>query len=109
MHQNRPDIVIPDILQNRQQVIDIVSIDRPNIINAKLLEQSSARPEIAGEFLGLAGTIINEFGKMASKLFCRFAHGTICAARDKPGEIGRQGSCWWSDRHVIVVENDDEA
>src|SRR5690242_2832866 len=80
MYQNWPDVVIPDILQYREQMIEVVAVDRPDIINAKLLEQRSADPKIAGEFLGLAGPVIDEFGQTAAELLCCFAHGPVGAA-----------------------------
>ncbi len=89
-------------------MVEIVTVDRSDIINAKLLEQRSAGPEVAGEFLGFAGPVIDEFGQMAAELLRRFAHGAVGAAGDEPREVSGQGAGRRRDRHIIVVKNDDQ-
>ena len=65
-----------------------MAVDRPDIIDAEFLEHRAACPEIAGEFLGLAGAVVDEFRQVAAELLGCFAHGAIGAAGDEPGEIG---------------------
>ena len=90
-------------------MIEVVAVDRPDIIDAEFLEHCPARPEIPGEFLGLARPVINELRQVAAKLLSRFAHGAVGAARHEAREIGGQGAGRGCDRHLIVIQNDDKA
>ncbi len=73
MDQNRPGIPIADILQHWQQVIEVMPIDRPDIIEAEFFEHRAAGPETAAEFLGLAGLVIQEFRQFLRQLLGDFA------------------------------------
>ena len=38
MHQHRPALHVAHVLQDREQMVEIVAVDRPDIIEAELLE-----------------------------------------------------------------------
>ena len=60
MHQNRPARHIADVFEHRQQVVEIVTVDRPDVIKAELLEQSAAGEKAAPVFLGALGLVVEE-------------------------------------------------
>ena len=84
-------------------------VDRPHVIEAQLLEHGAAGDEAARELLGLARLVVDEARQMRGELLGGVADGAIGAAGDEAGEIGRHGAGRRRDRHVVVVENDDEA
>ena len=50
--EDRPVPGVAHVLEDRQQVVEIMPVDRADVIEAQLLEQGAAGPEAAGEFLG---------------------------------------------------------
>ncbi len=54
VHQDRPDLGIADVAQHRQQVIEIVAVDRPDIIKAEFFEQR-ATGDVGARMLDGAG------------------------------------------------------
>ena len=90
-------------------MVEVMAVDRPDVIEAQFLEHRAAGPEIPGEFFGLAGAVVDELRQMAAELLGRFAHRAIGAAGDEAGEIGRERAGRRGDRHFIVVEDDDQA
>ena len=108
VHQDRAVFGIAHVAQNGQQVIEIVAIDRADIIEAKLVEQSAAGHEAAGEFLDPLGLGLEEFRQPARQLLADVAHRPIGLAGIKPRQISRHGADRRRNRHVVVVENDDQ-
>ena len=90
-------------------MVEIVPVDRADIVEAQLLEEGAAGPEAAREFLGALGLLVEEFRQALGELLRRLAQGPVGAAGDEPGEIGRHRPGRRRDRHVVVVEDDDEA
>ena len=62
MDQDRPVLHGAHIAQNGEQMIEIVAVDRADIIEAELLEQRAAGPEAAGEFLGARRPLLPALG-----------------------------------------------
>src|SRR5262245_64842934 len=89
-------------------MVEIVTVDRTDIVEAKFLEQGAPGPETAREFLGPAGLLLEEFRKVSRKLFSNVAERAVRLAGDKPRQICRHGADRWRNRHIIVVENDDQ-
>ena len=108
MDQHRPFVGVADILEDFDQPVDIMSVDRPDVIEAQFLEQGPARRHAAGIFLGLARRAVERAGQLARDPLRELAHGQIFARRDQPREIMRQPADRRRDRHVVVVEDDDQ-
>ena len=54
--QHRPAVAgVADVLQHRDQVVEIVAVERADIVEAQLLEQRAAGGQAAGELLGARG------------------------------------------------------
>ena len=107
MQQDRAIFRITDILQNRQQMVKIMPVDRTDIEEAEFLEQSAAGEETAGEFLGLAGVALNEFRQMAGQGLGSFTQTDVSAPGNQPRQIGAHRTNRGRNRHVIVIEDDD--
>jgi len=57
--QHRAFRCVAHIFQHRQQVIEIVPVNRADIVKAQLFEQSPARHQTAGKFLCLADGVVH--------------------------------------------------
>jgi hypothetical protein len=63
MDQHRALVGIPHIFQDRDQRVEIVAVDRADIIEAQFLEERAAGHPAAGEFVGLAGRAVERIGQ----------------------------------------------
>ena len=108
VHEHRTALHVAHILQDRQQMVEIVAVDRPDVIEAELLEQGAAGPEAAAVFLGAPRLVVEELRQPARELLGGVAQRAIGLAGDEAGEIGRHRAGRRRDRHVVVVEDDDQ-
>ena len=106
--EHRPVLHVAHVLQDRQQLVEVVAVDRADVIEAEFLEQGAAGPEVAAIFLGQPGLVVQELRQAPRELLGRVAQRAIGAARDEAREIGRHRAGRRRDRHVVVVEDDDE-
>ena len=89
-------------------MVEIVAVDWPDVIEAELLEQGAAGPEVAAVFLGEPGLVVEKLRQAARELLGRAAQRAIGPARDEAREISRHRAGRRRDRHVVVIEDDDE-
>ena len=80
MDEGRAELAVADIAQHRQQMLEIVPVDRPHIVEAKLLEQRPAGDEAAGQLLGPPGRLEQAAGQVLGELFAALAQAPIGAA-----------------------------
>ena len=110
MEQHRPRrLVLADVAQHRDQVVEIVAVDRPDIEEAELLEEGATRHHAAGILLGPHRRIAHRLGQLARPLLAELAQAAELVARQQPREIGVQRAHRRRDRHLVVVQDDDEA
>ena len=109
MDQARPLGRVAHIFQHRDQLVQIMAIDRPDIIEAQFLEQGAAHRHAARKLVGLARRIMQRPGQLARQLLGEIAQAQKLPARHQPREIARKAANRRRDRHVIVVEDDDQA
>ena len=76
--QYRPLFCIAHILQHRQKVIEIVAIDRADIVEAHFLKQRAAGPKAAGELLYAPGLLLKKGRQVIGKLLADVAQLQIC-------------------------------
>ena len=107
MQQDRTCAVVTDVFENRQQMVEIMAVDRTDIKKAQLLEQGAACPEAAGIFFGALGLVVEKFRQFFGQLLGRLAETPIGVARHQSGQIGRHRAGGRGNRHVIVVEDDN--
>ena len=107
VHQYRSVLAVTHIAQDWQKDIEIVAVNRADIVEAKFLEQCTAGPETAGIFLGLARLVGDEFRQLFVDVLGGFADGPIGLTGNQPGQIMAHGSGWRCNRHVVIVQNDN--
>ena len=109
MHQDRTLHAVAHILQHRDQMIEIVAVDRADIEEAHLLEQRAAHGQAARIFLGAARHVEQRARQEAlGQPFAQIAEARIGPAGDQPRQIGAHRPHRRGDRHVVVVEDDDQ-
>ena len=82
MDQDRPVVGVAHVLQDRQQMVEIVAVDRADIVEAELLEQRAAGDQAAGIFLERAARASRRnFGRRLGELLADLAQRAIGARR----------------------------
>ena len=71
--EDRSVFRIAHVLEHRQQVIEIVTVDRPDVIKAELLEQRAAGPERPGIFLGALRLFVDRLRQVPGELLAHLA------------------------------------
>ena len=90
-------------------MVDVVPVDRPDIEESQLVEQRAAGNQPAGIFLHRHRTLFEEGRQELGELLHGVVHGAVGPSGDKAREIPRQSTDRRRDRHVVVVENNDQA
>ena len=108
MHQNRTVLEFFGIFQDLDQIVHVVAVDWANIVKAQFFEKRAARDHAAGKFFGLAGGFLQGLWQGPGHGLAQLAQGLIAAARDKPGHIGAHAADRGRNRHVIVIEDDNQ-
>ena len=85
-----------------------MAVDRADVIEAELLEQRAAGDVAARMLDGAGDGAIERLRQVLRELLADVAQLQIGAARGEPREIGRHGADRRRDRHVVVVEDDDQ-
>ena len=70
---------LANVAQDGKQMIEVMAIDRAEIVEAEFLEQCAAGQDAAGIFLGLAGRAFDAAGKTAGHLDADIAQGEEAA------------------------------
>ena len=90
-------------------MVDVVAVDRADIEEAELVEQRAAGDETAGIFLDGDRALLQHAARQPlGDLPHPMAQAAIGGAGHAAGEIGRQRADRRRDRHVVVVEHDDQ-
>ena len=64
MNQDRAGFLgFAHVAQHRQQMVEVVAVDRADVVEAHFLEQGAAGQDAAGVFLGAAGGALDAAGK----------------------------------------------
>ena len=109
MNEDRPtDIGVADILQHGHELVEIMPVDRPDIVKAEFLEQGAAGDITACMLDGAGDGAIDAFRQLSCQLLADVAQLEIGARRTEPRQIDRHGTHRGRNRHVIVVEDDDQ-
>ena len=110
MDQDRAGLHVADVAQHRQQVIEVMAVDRADVIEAEFLEQRAAvHHEAAGIFLDAVGAVGEHLRQTLAELLGGLAQRAVGLAGIEPRQIGRHRADRRRDRHVVVVEDDDQA
>ena len=106
MDQDRAVIAIAHIAQDRDQLVEIMAVDRADIAKAHLLEQRAAHGHSAHVFLGPACRFFDP--KRLGDALAELADGAVALRGDQAGEIMAHRADRRGDGHVIVVEDDNQ-
>jgi hypothetical protein len=106
--QHRPVLDLLDVLQHADQVVHVVPVDRADVVEAELLEQGAAGGHAAGVFLGPLGHHLQRPRQVLGDVLAEPTGALVGPAGDQPGEIGAEAADRRGDRHVVVVEDDDQ-
>ena len=109
MDQHRPDLRIADVFEHIDERFDVVTVDRPDIIETELVEERPAGEQAAGIFLHSARSAVQRFRHRPSDPLRQLARREVLVRADQPGERIAQRSDRRRNGHVVVVEDDDEA
>jgi hypothetical protein len=78
MDQDRAGLHVAHVLENRQQMVEIVAVDRAHIVKTKFLEQCAAADhEAARIFLGAVGAIGDHLRQVFAELLGGLAQRAI--------------------------------
>jgi hypothetical protein len=108
MHQNRSGFGVPHVLEHRQEMVEIVTIDRADVVEAELFEQGAAGDKPARIFLDRQRALFEKLRQRFGKLLDARAQRAIGMPGDEAREIGRKGADRRRNGHVVVVQDDDE-
>ena len=108
MDQHRTLGVFLHVSQDRQQRRQVVPVDRSDVVETQFLEQRAAGDITAGMFHRPGDCPVDGLAEIGGQLLAQFPHAHIGAARGKPRQIGTHRSGGRCNRHVVVVENDDQ-
>ena len=92
------------ILQSGHQRINIVTINRSDVIEAQFLEQRTRHNHSFEMLLPSSGKSLHRRSR-SQYGFAAFAYAGICPSREDAGEIVRHGSDIPGYRHLVVVQN----
>ena len=90
-------------------MIEIVSVDRADIIEAELFEHRAAGHHAARIFLRAQGAFLEKLRQPMGELLSDLAQTSVGLARKQTREISGHRANRRSDRHIIVVEDHDQA
>ena len=106
--EHRPDVGVADIFKDFDQRTDVMAVDRPDVIKAQFLEQCPAGHPAAGIFLGLARPVVDPVRHHPGDLLRHPPRREIFVRADQARKRVAQASDRRRDRHVVIVENDDQ-
>ena len=108
VNQNRAVLDGGRLLQDRDQIVHVVAVDRADIIEAQLLEEGAPSDHAAGVFLGLLGRLAEGARQVLGHRLAQAADVLIGAARHQAGQICAHPANRRRDRHVVVVQDDHQ-
>jgi hypothetical protein len=107
--EHRPFLGVADIFQHFDQRVDVMTVDGPDIIEAELVEESAAGEHAAGILLHPVRGDVERLGHCPRELLGDPPRGKILPRADQARQRISQRADRRRDRHVVVVEDDDEA
>jgi len=84
MDEDRLVVDLRDVLEDRDEVVEVVTVDRPHVIESQLLEEGASGGHAAGVFLCLAGHVLEALGEPADRALAELAHAPIALPETRP-------------------------
>jgi len=109
MHQNRVIFGrVANVRQNRNQLIETVSVYRSDVIKAQFFKQSAARNEPFGVTFGFQRGFLDKLGQTRRHVQSDLTQSHIGFRRNQMRQMMAQRPDGTRDRHVVVVQNHDQ-
>ena len=109
MQQHRArNIRIPQVLQHRYQVVHVVTVDRPHVVEPEFLEQRAARHHAAGILFRPLRRHFHRMRQLLRDVLAEFAQLAILLRRQQTRQVIVQRPHRWGDRHLVVVQDHDQ-
>ena len=108
MDEDGAFLIVAHIAQHRQKVIEGVTVDRADVIKAKLLEQRAAGYVTARMCHGAGNGAVDSLAEIGRQFLAEIAETHIGAAGGQPRQIGAHRARRRRNRHIVIVEDDDQ-
>lgn len=108
MDEDRAFLVVAHIAQNRQQVVEGMAVDRADVIETELLEQRATGHVAARMGHGAGNGAVDGLAKIGGQFLAEITETHIGAPGGETGEISAHRAGRRRNRHVVVVEDDDQ-
>ena len=110
MDQNRAArVAVANVLQHRQQMRHVMAVNRADVKKTKLAEHRIAADQVARRFTGAPRRALDLGREPACHLAHQVADRMEGFGGNQPREIAAHRADRLRDRHVIVVQYDDQA
>ena len=109
VHKERAIVRAADIFQNRQQLAEIVAIDDADVIEAEFFEQCAAGDKAARKFFREVCLLLEKFRQVVGDLLADVAKRHVRRTRQQTREIIRHGANGRCNRHLVVIQDNDQA
>src|SRR5262245_45246282 len=104
MHEEGTVVGVANILQDRHELSQIVSVDDAEVIETELFEQCAAGDKPASELFSEVRLFFEELRKVARNLSADITYRHVSRARQQPRKIIRHGTDRWCNGHLVVVQ-----
>ena len=106
MQELRPAQLL-HVAERRDERLDVVAVDRTDVVEAHLLEQGAGQHHALQMLLRTARQLPHG-GHLTQDLFAALAKMRIHASRQRPRQVVGQRADVLRNRHVVVVQDDQE-
>ncbi len=89
-------------------MVEVMPVDRADVVESEFLEQRAAGPEPACVFFGFLRLVVEEVRQVFGELLADFAQRQVFFAGNEARQVRRHRADGRRNRHVVVVENDDQ-
>src|SRR5688572_11772076 len=99
------------IVQGWQQMLEVMAIDRPHILESKLFKKKPWEDRSLGQLFSPTGPLLHvrsDMGNLPQQLPCFLPHLAVKLSGKGPVQIGGNSANVLRDGHLIVVQNDQE-
>ena len=109
MDEDRPGIGVAHVSQHRQEVREVMAVDRPDMVEPEFLEERATGPVGARHLLGARRAALPPARQAAGKLPRGIAQAEIGRGRGQAREIGGDRADRLGDPGAAVGKDDDKA
>ena len=85
-----------------------MAVDRPDIIKAQLFKQGAASHDIAGQMFGPPRRLLDRLRENLGHALRHMTKAAILLGRDQPRQMRAHRADRRRNRHIVVVQNDDQ-